>query len=191
MGNTVPDASVLTAAAKPAGTRRKAGSAAQKPAVKAKRATATARKAPTPAKGIEAAPKRTAATGKRTTAPAKRASVAIPSLPKPDSATVAPSKTDGLKGADSATQDGKRDGKAKPQKSTKDKLVRDGFTMPESEFKLIDAVKQRALSFKRVVKKSEVLRAGLKALQGLSETQLKALLETLPTVKTGRPKKGH
>ena len=82
-------------------------------------------------------------------------------------------------------------GKAKSAKAPKDKLVRDGFTMPESEFKLIDSVKQRAMAFKREVKKSEVLRAGLKALQGLSEPQLKALLETLPTLKTGRPKKGH
>lgn len=82
-------------------------------------------------------------------------------------------------------------GKAKSAKAPKDKLVRDGFTMPESEFKLIDTVKQRAMAFKREVKKSEVLRAGLKALQGLSEQQLKALLETLPTLKTGRPKKGH
>lgn len=76
-----------------------------------------------------------------------------------------------------------------PKLPKKEKLVRDSFSMPESDFKLISAVKKRALAFERVTKKSEVLRAGLKALQGLSETQLKALLETLPVIKTGRPKK--
>ena len=76
-----------------------------------------------------------------------------------------------------------------PKPPKKEKLVRDSFSMPESDFKLISAVKKRALAFERVTKKSEVLRAGLKALQGLSEPQLKALLETLPVIKTGRPKK--
>lgn len=95
-------------------------------------------------------------------------------------------------GADAARHQGSKQGKeSKTAKPAKVKLIRDGFTMPETEFKLIDAVKQRAMGFKREVKKSEVLRAGLKALQGLSEPQLKALLDTLPIVKTGRPKKGH
>jgi hypothetical protein len=61
--------------------------------------------------------------------------------------------------------------------------------MPESDFKLIAAVKQRALAFQHVAKKSEVLRAGLTALQGLTDAQLQALLEGLPVIKTGRPKK--
>lgn len=81
----------------------------------------------------------------------------------------------------------------KPAKSEKparkEKLVRDSFTMPESDFKLIASVKQRALQFQHAAKKSEVLRAGLMALQGLSEPQLRALLESLPVIKTGRPKK--
>lgn len=77
----------------------------------------------------------------------------------------------------------------KPMKPRKEKLVRDSFTMPEGEFKLIAAIKQRAMSFQREVKKSEVLRAGLMALQELSESQLRALLESLPVLKTGRPKK--
>jgi len=71
----------------------------------------------------------------------------------------------------------------------KDKLVRDSFTMPESDFKLIAEIKRRALGMEKVVKKSEVLRAGLTALQTLPEAQLKALLDNLPVIKTGRPKK--
>lgn len=80
---------------------------------------------------------------------------------------------------------------AKPAKPAKDRMIRDSFTMPESEFKQIASVKQRALVLQRSVKKSEVLRAGLKALQGLGDAQLKALLESLPVLKTGRPKKAN
>jgi hypothetical protein len=61
--------------------------------------------------------------------------------------------------------------------------------MPESDFERIASVKQRALQFQHVAKKSEVLRAGLAALQGLSNAQLRAVLESLPVIKTGRPKK--
>lgn len=80
---------------------------------------------------------------------------------------------------------------AKPHKLQKEKLVRDSFTMPETEFAQIAAIKKRAMAFQREVKKSEVLRAGLRSLQGLSEPQLKSLLEALPVIKTGRPKKGR
>lgn len=69
------------------------------------------------------------------------------------------------------------------------KLVRDSFTMPASDFALIDALKERALGFRRPAKKSELLRAGLQALAALSAPQLEAALGKLEPLKTGRPKK--
>jgi len=39
------------------------------------------------------------------------------------------------------------------------------------------------------VKKSELLRAGLQALQQLTETQLRSALDSLVLLKAGRPKK--
>lgn len=71
------------------------------------------------------------------------------------------------------------------------KLVRDGFTMPEGDFALIGTLKQRALAVQREVKKSELLRAGLRVLAALDAKALLAALAQLEPVKTGRPKKGH
>jgi len=39
------------------------------------------------------------------------------------------------------------------------------------------------------VKKSELLRAGVKALAAMSDIQFKAALSNVPTIKTGRPTK--
>jgi hypothetical protein len=76
---------------------------------------------------------------------------------------------------------------AKVAKVKKPKLVRDSFTMPKDEYAAIDALKQRAIKLGQVAKKSELLRAGIKALTGLSDIQFKAALSNVPTIKTGRP----
>jgi len=78
---------------------------------------------------------------------------------------------------------------AEPAKA-KQKLVRDSFTMPNADFGLIHALKERALNFKRPAKKSELLRAGLHALSALTDAKLKAALDSLAPLKAGRPKKG-
>jgi len=77
---------------------------------------------------------------------------------------------------------------AKPTRA-KEKLVRDSFTMPIADFALIALLKERALGFKRATKKSELLRAGLQALATLSDAQLQAMLDKLPALKAGRPRK--
>jgi hypothetical protein len=78
----------------------------------------------------------------------------------------------------------------KPAKPARVKLVRDGFTMPESDFALIAELKHRLHAVKREAKKSELLRAGLHALAALDAKALAAALGQLQPVKTGRPKKG-
>ena len=70
----------------------------------------------------------------------------------------------------------------------KAKLIRDSFTMPREDWDLIQYLKERALVFKRPTKKSELLRAGLQALVGLSDAKLQAALEKLTPLKAGRPK---
>lgn len=77
---------------------------------------------------------------------------------------------------------------AKPPKA-KLKLVRDSFTMPQSDFELIDVLKQRAMNFRHAVKKSELLRAGLQVLAALPDVQLEKALSRITPLKTGRPKK--
>lgn len=77
----------------------------------------------------------------------------------------------------------------KAKKEPKVKIVRDSFTMPHSEYQKIAEIKEICLEAGLPVKKSEVLRAGLKALAGLNVAQLKRALAGLEKIKTGRPKK--
>lgn len=76
-----------------------------------------------------------------------------------------------------------------PNKTTnkKTKLVRDSFTIPKAEYVVIEDMKVRAIALGTSVKKSELLRAGLKLLQSLSDRAYKAALAAIPTLKTGRP----
>lgn len=76
----------------------------------------------------------------------------------------------------------------KAVKAKKPKLVRDSFTIPKPEYTVLDELKQRAAKLARPAKKSEVLRAGIKALAALPDAELLAALATVPTIKTGRPK---
>jgi len=66
--------------------------------------------------------------------------------------------------------------------------VRDSFTIPKDEYVVIDLLKVRAGKLGQSVKKSELLRAGIKALAALSDIQFKVALSNVPTIKTGRPK---
>ena len=77
----------------------------------------------------------------------------------------------------------------KPKKEHKKKVVRDSFTMPQSEYSKIAEIKAICLKAKMHVKKSEVLRAGLKLLAELNAAQLKHALGSLEKIKTGRPQK--
>lgn len=77
---------------------------------------------------------------------------------------------------------------AKRETSRKrEKLVRDSFTMPKSECVLLADLKQRAAALAHPAKKSELLRAGVKALSVMGDTAFLAALYDVPTLKTGRP----
>jgi len=78
---------------------------------------------------------------------------------------------------------------AKPAKVKKAKLVRDSFAIPKAEYSVLDELKLQALKLARPVKKSELLRAGIKALAAMSEKAFLEALKAVPTIKTGRPKK--
>ena len=70
-------------------------------------------------------------------------------------------------------------------------VVRDGFTMPEADFALFAKLKARAMAGKRETKKSELLRAGLHALNAMTTVELLSALAALAPIQVGRPKKGH
>ncbi len=77
----------------------------------------------------------------------------------------------------------------KPVKLKKPKLVRDSFTIPKAEYTVLDDLKQRAGKLASPVKKSELIRAGVKALAAMSDMAFVAALKAVPAIKTGRPAK--
>jgi hypothetical protein len=79
---------------------------------------------------------------------------------------------------------------AKPEKTKKPKLVRDSFTIPKTEYVVLDELKQRATKLTRPAKKSELLRAGIKLLASISDAAFLTALEQVPAIKTGRPTLG-
>ena len=75
-----------------------------------------------------------------------------------------------------------------PLAKPKNKLVRDSFTIPKSEYIVLENLKLRAANLKRPTKKSEVLRAGVAVLQAMGDKAFLAALNAVPSLKTGRPK---
>lgn len=148
-------------------------------AVRGTSATTSTASRPAPKKALaRKAALRKAATG----------NAAARSAGKPASRKSSPKKSAVTKGAaEAAKTDAAPAEKAKREK--KEKVVRDSFTMPKSDYAKIATLKQRCLDAGIHVKKSELLRAGLALLEGASEKRLAAALSDLETVKTGRPAK--
>ena len=74
-----------------------------------------------------------------------------------------------------------------PPPPQRDKVIRDGFSMPASDYALIGEIQAAMLELRVSVTKSEVVRAGLHALKQLNSNELVALFGSLEKVKTGRP----
>ncbi|MGX6998497.1 hypothetical protein [Caballeronia sp. KNU42] len=77
----------------------------------------------------------------------------------------------------------------KVKRPKKEKVVRDSFTMPKSDYDKIGLLKQKCLANGVHVKKGELLRAGLLILERANLEQLTAAVAAVETVKTGRPGK--
>jgi hypothetical protein len=67
------------------------------------------------------------------------------------------------------------------------RVVRDSFTMPIADYELIAELKERCIRLGLAMKKSELLRAGLAALDKLPDDTLKSVAGAVESVKTGRP----
>jgi hypothetical protein len=77
----------------------------------------------------------------------------------------------------------------KAPKAKKPKMVRDSFTIPKPEYDVLDVLKLRAAKLGNPVKKTELIRAGVKAIAALSDAAFKQALLAVPSLKTGRPAK--
>ncbi|WP_254067754.1 hypothetical protein [Burkholderia sp. L27(2015)] len=159
-------------AAKPAAVKKEVSAKATTPVKKAATAknadstkkVAAVKKAPTP-KPATAAGDAT----KKSTVAAK-----APVAKKVDAA-----KAVSAKSKDAAPKDDKK----------KKKVVRDSFTMPESDYQRIAELKRKCMSAGISAKKSELLRAGLQALSALPIKRLIEVVAAVENLKTGRPGK--
>ncbi|MES2898815.1 MAG: hypothetical protein V4723_03755 [Pseudomonadota bacterium] len=182
---------------KPAAPKKPAAKAPAKPAAKAPvkaAAKAPAKKAPAanpaPAGATKAAAPKPAAKAAAKPAAKSAAKPAAKSAAKP--AAKPASKTavkPPVKAAPKAA--------AKPaavaaapalEKERKAKLVRDSFTMPEQEYAVLGQVKKACLKAGFEIKKSELLRIGVALISELDMATLQKVLDSLPQLKTGRPK---
>lgn len=69
-------------------------------------------------------------------------------------------------------------------------IVRTTFTMPEPESEAIDVLRKRIVKENgEILNRSEAVRIGLLALQGLSISKMKALLSDLERYRPGRKRK--
>ncbi len=167
-----PAAPAKTTAAAPAKAAASARSPApaRKPARKAVAKKLTNKPAPIAKPAAKKVVKALAAKPVKASVPAA-AAPAVKALAKPVLAKVVKAKA------------------AKPVKERKPKLVRDSFTMPKVEYGVLAELKQRAGKLGSPVKKSELLRAGTKALAAMADNAFLAALKAVPAIKTGRPSK--
>jgi hypothetical protein len=77
----------------------------------------------------------------------------------------------------------------KPNKDKKIKLVRDSISIPKNEYQVLAELKLRAGKLAAPVKKTELIRAGIKALAAMPNAAFLAAVRAVPSLKTGRPPK--
>jgi len=68
-----------------------------------------------------------------------------------------------------------------------ERVVRDSFTMPRGDYGLIGRLKVRCIGLGVARSKSELLRAGLAALNEMPDADLTRIVAAVESVKTGRP----
>lgn len=162
---------------------------AQMPAANTEKVPAVSAETPQPASvPAKAVVKRTVrAPAKKTVAAKQLPAKVTPALADkkapvvPVKAENKPAKTNPVKATSSATE--------KAAKLKKPKLVRDSFTIPKAEYLVLEELKQRSIKLASPAKKSELLRAGIKALAAMSDAAFSAAMKAVPTIKTGRPAK--
>ena len=73
--------------------------------------------------------------------------------------------------------------------SDSSKLIRDTFSMPDSDYQLIAEILDRSPAMAARSTKSEIIRAGLKVLHHMDDEHLREVLNQVQRLKTGRPAK--
>ena len=89
--------------------------------------------------------------------------------------------------ADAALAEAKTPGATNSSAGGNGKVIRDSFTMPETDYGTISRIKTRARRLDFDTNKSEILRAGLAVLDKMPDRELVKVFEGLTKVKPGRP----
>lgn len=76
--------------------------------------------------------------------------------------------------------------RVRPAESSNSVVVRDTFSMPEGDYKLIQQLRQTAARQGRICTKSEIVRAGLQNLANQSAERLALALDAVERIKPGR-----
>lgn len=122
-------------------------------------------------------------------APAPKVATQSSKPAKPASTTIAKTATPKVLTKNATEKSATKISNTKAEKAQKLKMERDSFTMPRAEYAQLAVLKERLAALAQPAKKSELLRAGIMQLTALSDTALKAALNKVPTIKTGRPNK--
>jgi hypothetical protein len=120
---------------------------------------------------------------------ADQAKAATPDVAVPRKAATARKSTKAQPAATVKTKPAKANSDVKAKRVKKEKVVRDSFTMPKSDYDKLAALKLKCLEAGVSVKKSELLRAGLLMLESAAPKRLLAAVAAVEQVKTGRPAK--
>ena len=76
---------------------------------------------------------------------------------------------------------------SKPTKHKKVKMVRDKISIPETEYLVLAGLKLRAAKLGHPVKKTLLIRAGIKALAAMADAAFAPAIRAIPKLKDGRP----
>lgn len=131
---------------------------------------------------------------KKKAAPAAPKPVAKKAAAKPAKAVAKPAAKPAAKpsakpATKAAAKTAAKTAEAKTAKEKKIKMVRDSISIPKAEYQVLDTLKLRAAKLAVPTKKTELIRAGIKALAALSDTAFLAAVRAVPNLKTGRPAK--
>jgi hypothetical protein len=127
-----------------------------------------------------------------TAAPSKKVAVKAPAAAKPvvkTSQVAAPKPAAKAAPAKVAPKPAVVKAEAKVEKIKKAKLVRDSMTMPKAEYEVLESLKLRAIKLGYPIKKTELIRAGIKSIAAMSDAAFLAAIKAVPSLKTGRPNK--
>ncbi len=67
-------------------------------------------------------------------------------------------------------------------------VIRDTFSLPPTDYALLEQLRTRAISLGQVINKSEFVRAGLHALIDMPEPEFSQAIVKIEKIKLGRPK---